>query len=136
MGNSEIDGMPAREILSMLRRAVREDWPVSHEQKKRSAQIIAEIIENAEGQFSPKDIMTATRVQLDMANSNIKNALAVENAEFQREKFDVLSNLEKSISHSMADGPDIGPIVSDTPMAAIEFIDVTPAESDSEQPEN
>lgn len=132
MGNQSVDGVPVRETLAMLRKAIKEDWPVTADQKARSVAVVAEIIENAEGKFSAKDIMTATRVQLDMANSNIKNALAVENAEFQRERFDILSNLEKSISHSMADGPDIGPIVSDAPMAALEYIDVTPKESEEE----
>lgn len=132
MGNQSVDGVPVRETLAMLRKAIKEDWPVTADQKAKSVAVVAEIIENAEGKFSAKDIMTATRVQLDMANSNIKNALAVENAEFQRERFDVLSNLEKSISHSMADGPDVGPIVSDAPMAALEYIDVTPKESEKE----
>ena len=93
MGDGAIDGVPAREILSMLRKAIREDWPVSHEQKIKSAQTIARIVENADNIFSPKDVMTATRVQLEMSNSNIKNALAVDYAELQREKFEVLSNL-------------------------------------------
>lgn len=126
MGDGAIDGVPAREILSMLRKAIREDWPVSHEQKIKSAQTIARIVENADNIFSPKDVMTATRVQLEMSNSNIKNALAVDYAELQREKFEVLSNLEKITSYSMADGPQIGEIVSDTPMPSIEYIDVTP----------
>ena len=128
MGDGAIDGVPAREILSMLRKAIREDWPVSHEQKIKSAQTIARIVENADNIFSPKDVMTATRVQLEMSNSNIKNALAVDYAELQREKFEVLSNLEKITSYSMADGPQIGEIVSDTPMPSIEYIDVTPEE--------
>lgn len=128
MGDGVIDGVPAREILSMLRKAIREDWPVSHEQKIKSAQTIARIVENADNIFSPKDVMTATRVQLEMSNSNIKNALAVDYAELQREKFEVLSNLEKITSYSMADGPQIGEIVSDTPMPSIEYIDVTPQE--------
>lgn len=128
MGDGAIDGVPAREILSMLRKAIREDWPVSHEQKIKSAQTIARIVENADNIFSPKDVMTATRVQLEMSNSNIKNALAVDYAELQREKFEVLSNLEKITSYSMADGPQIGEIVSDTPMPSIEYIDVTPQE--------
>lgn len=126
MGDGVIEGVPAREILSMLRKAIREDWPVSHEQKIKSAQTIARIVENADNIFSPKDVMTATRVQLEMSNSNIKNALAVDYAELQREKFEVLSNLEKITSYSMADGPQIGEIVSDTPMPSIEYIDVTP----------
>lgn len=126
MGDGVIDGVPAREILSMLRKAIREDWPVSHEQKIKSAQTIARIVENADNIFSPKDVMTATRVQLEMSNSNIKNALAVDYAELQREKFEVLSNLEKITSYSMADGPQIGEIVSDTPMPSIEYIDITP----------
>lgn len=128
MGDGVIDGVPAREILSMLRKAIREDWPVSHEQKIKSAQTIARIVENADNIFSPKDVMTATRVQLEMSNSNIKNALAVDYAELQREKFEVLSNLEKITSYSMADGPQIGEIVSDTPMPSIEYIDITPQE--------
>lgn len=128
MGDGAIDGVPAREILSMLRKAIREDWPVSHEQKIKSAQTIARIVENADNIFSPKDVMTATRVQLEMSNSNIKNALAVDYAELQREKFEVLSNLEKITSYSMADGPQIGEIVSDTPMPSIEYIDITPQE--------
>ena len=128
MGDGAIDGVPAREILSMLRKAIREDWPVSHEQKIKSAQTIARIVENADNIFSPKDVMTATRVQLEMSNSNIKNALAVDYAELQREKFEVLSNLEKITSYSMADGPRIGEIVSDTPMPSIEYIDITPQE--------
>lgn len=128
MGDGAIDGVPAREILSMLRKAIREDWPVSHEQKIKSAQTIARIVENADNIFSPKDVMTATRVQLEMSNSNIKNALAVDYAELQREKFEVLSNLEKITSYSMADGPQIGEIVSDSPMPSIEYIDVTPQE--------
>lgn len=128
MGDGVIEGVPAREILSMLRKAIREDWPVSHEQKIKSAQTIARIVENADNIFSPKDVMTATRVQLEMSNSNIKNALAVDYAELQREKFEVLSNLEKITSYSMADGPQIGEIVSDTPMPSIEYIDVTPQE--------
>ena len=70
MGDGVIDGVPAREILSMLRKAIREDWPVSHEQKIKSAQTIARIVENADNIFSPKDVMTATRVQLEMSNSN------------------------------------------------------------------
>ncbi len=128
MGDGAIDGVPAREILSMLRKAIREDWPVSHEQKIKSAQTIARIVENADNIFSPKDVMTATRVQLEMSNSNIKNALAVDYAELQREKFEVLSNLEKITSYSMADGPQIGEIVSDNPMPSIEYIDITPQE--------
>lgn len=128
MGDGVIEGVPAREILSMLRKAIREDWPVSHEQKIKSAQTIARIVENADNIFSPKDVMTATRVQLEMSNSNIKNALAVDYAELQREKFEVLSNLEKITSYSMADGPQIGEIVSDAPMPSIEYIDVTPQE--------
>lgn len=128
MGDGAIDGVPAREILSMLRKAIREDWPVSHEQKIKSAQTIARIVENADNIFSPKDVMTATRVQLEMSNSNIKNALAVDYAELQREKFEVLSNLEKITSYSMADGPQIGEIVSDSPMPSIEYIDITPQE--------
>ena len=128
MGDGVIDGVPAREILSMLRKAIREDWPVSHEQKIKSAQTIARIVENADNIFSPKDVMTATRVQLEMSNSNIKNALAVDYAELQREKFEVLSNLEKITSYSMADGPQIGEIVSDSPMPSIEYIDITPQE--------
>lgn len=128
MGDGVIEGVPAREILSMLRKAIREDWPVSHEQKIKSAQTIARIVENADNIFSPKDVMTATRVQLEMSNSNIKNALAVDYAELQREKFEVLSNLEKITSYSMADGPQIGEIVSDTPMPSIEYIDITPQE--------
>ena len=131
MGDGVIDGVPAREILSMLRKAIREDWPVSHEQKIKSAQTIARIVENADNIFSPKDVMTATRVQLEMSNSNIKNALAVDYAELQREKFEVLSNLEKITSYSMADGPQIGEIVSDTPMPSIEYIDITPEEDAS-----
>lgn len=128
MGDGVIEGVPAREILSMLRKAIREDWPVSHEQKIKSAQTIARIVENADNIFSPKDVMTATRVQLEMSNSNIKNALAVDYAELQREKFEVLSNLEKITSYSMADGPQIGEIVSDSPMPSIEYIDITPQE--------
>lgn len=131
MGDGVIEGVPAREILSMLRKAIREDWPVSHEQKIKSAQTIARIVENADNIFSPKDVMTATRVQLEMSNSNIKNALAVDYAELQREKFEVLSNLEKITSYSMADGPQIGEIVSDTPMPSIEYIDITPEEDAS-----
>ena len=131
MGDGVIDGVPAREILSMLRKAIREDWPVSHEQKIKSAQTIARIVENADNIFSPKDVMTATRVQLEMSNSNIKNALAVDYAELQREKFEVLSNLEKITSYSMADGPQIGEIVSDSPMPSIEYIDITPEEDAS-----
>ncbi len=128
MGKTDIDGVSARQILAMVRKAVKEDWPVTPEQKAKSVSVIAEIIENTDGRFSAKDVMTATRVQLEMSNSNIKNALALDNAEFQREKFDVLSNLERSIQHSLADGPDYGPIVSDAPMAAVEYIDVTPEE--------
>lgn len=124
MGSSSIDGVPANQILAMLRKSIKEDWPVTPEQKSRSVEIIAEIIENAEGKFSPKDVLTATRVQLDMANANIKNAIAIDYAHFQREKFEVLSNLEKQISHSLADGPPTDPIVSDSPMPALEYIDV------------
>jgi hypothetical protein len=128
MGQGNVNGIPAREILSMLRKAIREDWPVTHEQKIKSAQTIARIVENADNIFSPKDVMTATRVQLEMSNSNIKNAIAVDYAELQREKFDLLSSLEKNIAYSLADGPDQGPIVSDTPMPSIEYIDISPQE--------
>lgn len=124
MGSSSIDGVPANQILSMLRKSIKEDWPVTPEQKARSVEIISTIIENTEGKFSPKDVLTATRVQLDMANANIKNAIAIDYAHFQREKFEVLSNLEKQIAHSLADGPPTDPIVSDTPMPALEYIDV------------
>lgn len=124
MGSSSIDGVPANQILSMLRKSIKEDWPVTPEQKSRSVEIISTIIENTEGKFSPKDVLTATRVQLDMANANIKNAIAIDYAHFQREKFEVLSNLEKQIAHSLADGPPTDPIVSDTPMPALEYIDV------------
>lgn len=132
MGSSQVDGVPAREILSMLRKAIKEDWPVTHEQKIKSVETISRIVENADGNFSPKDVMTATRVQLEMSNSNIKNAIAVDYAELQREKFEVLSNLEKMTSYSMADGPQIGEIVSDAPMPSIEYIDVTPQEGDND----
>ena len=124
MGSSSIDGVPANQILSMLRKSIKEDWPVTPEQKSRSVEIISTIIENTEGKFSPKDVLTATRVQLDMANANIKNAIAIDYAHFQREKFEVLSNLEKQIAHSLAAGPPTDPIVSDTPMPALEYIDV------------
>lgn len=125
---AQIEGQPAREFLAILKRSVKDNWPVSQEQRAKSTAIIAEIIENAEGRYSAKDVLTATKVQLEMDNSNIRNALAVDQAELSREKFEKLSNLENLIQNSLADGPPAGPIVSDTPMAAIEYIDVEPEE--------
>lgn len=130
-----IDNLYTRETLSFLRKAAKESWPVTAEQKAKSAAILAQIIENAEGKYSSKDVLTATRVQLEMDNANIKNALAVESAELAREKFEKLSSLENLIQHSLADGPPSGPIVSDTPMQALEFIDVD-AEETSEEKES
>jgi hypothetical protein len=72
-----------------------------------------------------------------MDNANVKNALAVESAELAREKFEKLSSLESLIQHSLADGPPTGPIVSDTPLPALEFIDVQAEDTpDDTAPEN
>lgn len=128
----KIDNLRPNTLLRFLKKATMENWPVTPEQKEKSANIIATIIENAEGKYSPKDVLTATRVQLEMDNANIKNALAVENAELAREKFEKLSSLETLIQHSLADGPPSGPIVSDTPLPALEFIDIQAEEPESE----
>lgn len=128
----KIDNLRPGTVLRFLKKATMENWPVTPEQKEKSANIIAAIIENAEGKYSPKDVLTATRVQLEMDNANIKNALAVENAELAREKFEKLSSLETLIQHSLADGPPSGPIVSDTPLPALEFIDIQAEEPESE----
>lgn len=127
-----IDNLRPNTLLRFLKKATMENWPVTQEQKEKSANIIATIIENAEGKYSPKDVLTATRVQLEMDNANIKNALAVENAELAREKFEKLSSLETLIQHSLADGPPSGPIVSDTPLPALEFIDIQAEETEPE----
>lgn len=129
-----IDNLYTREHLSFLRRAAKERWPVSEEQKAKTAEVLAQIIENAEGKYSTKDVLTATRVQLEMDNANIKNALAVESAELAREKFEKISSLENLIQHSLADGPPSGPIVSDTPLPALEFIDVQAEDTQDGQP--
>jgi hypothetical protein len=128
----QIEGVPAREFLSIVRKSVRERWPVSAEQKGVTARRVAEIIENIDGKYSEKDMLTAARVQLEMDNSNIKNTLALEAAELSREKFEKLSSLESLITHSLADGPPSGPVVSDTPMPALEFVDVLSEEIDAE----
>lgn len=128
----KIDNLRPNTLLRFLKKATMENWPVTQEQKEKSANIIATIIENAEGKYSPKDVLTATRVQLEMDNANIKNALAVENAELAREKFEKLSSLETLIQHSLADGPPSGPIVSDTPLPALEFIDIQAEETEPE----
>lgn len=124
-----IEGVQPREFLAMLKKSVKESWPVTPEQKAKSAETLARIIENADGSFTAKDVVAATRVQLEMDNANIKNALAVESAELARDKFDKLSNLENLIQFSLADGPPSGPVVSDTPMPALEFIDVLAEEN-------
>jgi len=112
----------------MLKKAVKEEWPVSQEQKERSARIVSEIIENVDGRHPARDVISATKVLVEMSNSNIKNAIAVDYALLQRDKFEILSNLEKNIAYSLADGPTREPIVSDAPMPSIEFIDVTTEE--------
>jgi len=128
MGERTYDGLTSREIMGMLRKAIKEEWPISLEQKEKSARIVAEIIDNRDGNYQARDIIAATKIQLDMSNSNVKNAIAVDYAHLQREKFEVISNLERNISYSLADGPSHDPIVSDAPMPSIEFIDITPEE--------
>ena len=131
MSDRNYDGLTTREILGMLKKAVKEEWPVSQEQKERSARIVSEIIENVDGRHAAKDVISATKVLVEMSNSNIKNAIAVDYALLQRDKFEILSNLEKNIAYSLADGPTMEPIVSDAPMPSIEFIDITPEEENS-----
>ena len=130
MGERTYDGLTSREILGMLRKAIKEEWPISLEQKEKSAGIVAEIIDNIDGKYQARDIIAATKIQLDMSNSNVKNAIAVDYAHLQREKFEVIANLERNISYSLADGPSRDPIVSDVPMPSIEFIDITPEEEE------
>jgi hypothetical protein len=98
------DGLTATAHLRLINRAIREDWPVSAEQRAKSVEFLGVVIENADGEHRVKDVIHAVRLMVEMSNRNLRNAVAIHQQELNCEKFQALERFEGCLNECLADG--------------------------------
>lgn len=97
------DGLTITSHLRLIRRSLLESWPVSAEEKAKAVEFVASVIENANGECSAKQILSATRILMMMNQSNIQNMLQAEMNDFSTRRFSVMHGLEKLRERCLAD---------------------------------
>lgn len=117
MGNQDV---PVVQELSMYKQAIRNRWDVPDHVRQKVVQRLHEIVDNADGQSKPKDIVSASKTLADIANQQTNTDIAVTNLEMRIEEHKTLRTFEHTMTADFATGPKV----------ALSYVDDTPLESE------
>lgn len=131
---SDETGLPISQQLGMYRQAVKNRWNVPDHVRELVVLKLQSIVENADGTYKPKDIVSASKTLADIAHQQTSTDIAVTNLEMRIEEHKTLRTFETSLTADFSTGPKVLSYVDDTPMQSESdpVIDVQLLEPDEE----
>jgi hypothetical protein len=107
--------IPLNQQLAIYKNAVKHRWDVPAKVRAKVVEKLNEIVENVNGEYKPKDIVSASKTLADIVHQQASTDIAVTNLEMRIEEHRTLRTFESSLTSDFATGPKVLSYVDDTP---------------------